>query len=116
MADLHAAIDEMVADEIPGAESLNPNAIHNILRGEPGSDAVIPPSADPIIQSISQNFDQFSSKSWTETIHHEIGKFCAAHYDEGEAGWRSPWPFLSPGCPSKKRGRWSCQARRPTPC
>jgi uncharacterized protein YbcC (UPF0753/DUF2309 family) len=32
---------------------------------------------------------------WAEAIGDEIGKICAAHYDQGQASWTSPWKHLS---------------------
>jgi len=38
--------------------------------------------------------DHAMATHWTPTIREEIGKHCAAHYDRGQANWKSPWRGL----------------------
>lgn len=93
LAELGQAVDEMVEDRIPGAESLNANAIYKLLD----SDSAEIPSTEntsPRLRLTSQLYDRFAGTNWSETITEEIGKHCSAHYDEGLASWASPYKDL----------------------
>ena len=93
-AEVHQAIDEMVADQIPGAESLNANAIFVMLENFSITQSPAT-NAKPRLQALSQQYDAANGTDWTATITDEISKFCSAHYDEGQAVWASPWQELS---------------------
>lgn len=93
LSELGQAVDEMVADRIPGAELLNANAVFKLLESESG-DVDEPHGADPKLRLTSQHYDRFAGTNWCETITEEIGKHCSAHYDEGQASWASPYKHL----------------------
>ena len=93
MAELGQAVDEMVEDGIPGAESLNANAIYRMLETEAGQVAK-GEEADERLRLTSDFYDLFAGTSWTTKIKEEISKHCSAHYDEGQATWSSPYKHL----------------------
>jgi uncharacterized protein YbcC (UPF0753/DUF2309 family) len=47
------------------------------------------------LRTISEFVDSKGTSNWTVAIRDEVSKFCAAHYDEGQAVWKSPWKGLS---------------------
>ena len=91
--ELRQAIDEMVADKIPGAESMNANAVYKLLDATPAEQVESTVNTNRI-RLISQHYDQCTGANWDEIIRDEVGKHCAAHYDEGQAGWSSPYKDL----------------------
>lgn len=46
------------------------------------------------IRTLAEFAEQHSDTNWTEIIRDEVSKYCSAHYDEGQAVWRSPWKDL----------------------
>ena len=46
------------------------------------------------LRTMSEVVDDNTSGEWTAVIRDEISKFCAAHYDEGQSVWGSPWKGL----------------------
>ncbi len=47
------------------------------------------------LHTVSESLDRATGSEWTEIILEEIAKVAAAHYDEGQAFWKSPWQHLS---------------------
>ncbi len=86
------AIDELVESRVPGAEYLTGHDLLSVLRSS-GDDfgSAVGRSAVPSTRSISSVFDQRHESDWTTFIHDEIGKHCAAYYDEGQSLWANPW-------------------------
>ena len=93
LGELGQAIDEMVEDRIPGAESLNANAIFKLLECEQSQGAKRSEAAERL-RLTSELYDRFTGANWTTTIQEEISKYCSAHYDEGQATWESPYKHL----------------------
>lgn len=54
-----------------------------------------PPASRPI-RTIAEHADHVNDSQWTEIFVDEVSKFCAAHYDESQASWKSPWRDLPP--------------------
>ena len=98
LQELELAIDEMVADQIPGAETLSASGILRMLQAaEESSLAESSPAetdaaadADVRLWTVSQYYDRYSKTDWSSKITDEISKHCAAHYDQGQASWSSP--------------------------
>lgn len=42
-------------------------------------------------QTVAAAVDQRQQSSWSSHIVNDITRHCAAHYDEGQAAWSSPW-------------------------
>ena len=93
LGDIELAIDEMVADQISGAESLNAYAIFQMLKGEI-PDLHEDSQLSSTTRCLTQHYDRCFGTDWTETVAEEISKFCSSHYDEGQAIWSSPWRDL----------------------
>lgn len=50
---------------------------------------------DRRIRTMAEAASDVSGTNWAEAIRDEVSKFCAGHYDDGQASWRSPWQHLS---------------------
>lgn len=87
--DIQVALDEIVDEGIPGAETLSLPRLVEWLHGGPAS------GPDPILSrscwSFSREHDLNSASRWTDVISEELSKVCSAHYDLGQAAWTSPW-------------------------
>jgi len=42
-------------------------------------------------QTVAEAIDQRQQSSWSSHIVNDITRHCAAHYDDGQAAWSSPW-------------------------
>ncbi|MGE0760565.1 MAG: putative inorganic carbon transporter subunit DabA, partial [Pirellulaceae bacterium] len=95
-ADIDAAVDEMVADGVAGAERIDVNQVVALLRqppaASPAADTVFPQPGNPgrVLRTLADVFDQHTGSAWSRLILDEISKHCASHYDEGQAFWPSP--------------------------
>jgi uncharacterized protein YbcC (UPF0753/DUF2309 family) len=45
--------------------------------------------------TIAESIDQHLKSGWNSHIINDITRYCAAHYDEGQAVWSNPWKSLS---------------------
>ncbi len=45
-------------------------------------------------RTVAEVTDRASGSGWVTAITNEVSKFCAAHYDQGQAAWPSPWRKL----------------------
>lgn len=43
------------------------------------------------LKPMAELSDLLLGTSWSENIHHEVGRFCASYYDEGQANWGNPF-------------------------
>lgn len=50
---------------------------------------------DRPVRTLSEMLDQKSQGNWSEMICDEVSKYCAMHYDQGEAVWSSPWKEMT---------------------
>ena len=95
--DIAKAIDEL---QESGLEShLSLAEILNTLASQDASESVdsgLPPTtkAHRHIRTLSEHVDSFTEVEWTEIIRDEVSKHCAAHYDDGQSVWKSPWKDL----------------------
>lgn len=46
-------------------------------------------------RTVAEAVDQTQASSWSSHIVNDITRHCAAHYDEGQAAWSSPWKSAS---------------------
>ncbi|WP_182866008.1 YbcC family protein [Stieleria mannarensis] len=95
-ADVRQAIAESQQDGVAAGWSID--AVMDRLRAStidesPQSHAATRSERRPI-RTIAELADQISPQGWGETITDEIGKFCAAHYDQFQSTWASPWKEL----------------------
>jgi len=98
--DIVAAVDEMVADGVAGAERVDVNQIVALLRlpgsGSPTADAQFSASDDPdrALRTFTEILDRETGSHWSRLVLEEISKHCADHYDDGQAAWSNPWREL----------------------
>ncbi len=98
-ADIQSAIDELIQAGVPGAELLSRKVLAQLLftpsveasDTQPGSSEAV----EGRVRSISAAYDKNASTAWTSKIYEDIGKHCAAHYDQGQSFWPSPWRNLT---------------------
>ncbi len=95
--DIDQAIDELVVDRVAGSERLDANILMRMLsesasQAEPSSHDEEPRSR---FRSIASTHDDQHGTQWGDAIREEVGKHCAAYYDQGNASWGNPWKGLS---------------------
>ncbi len=99
-SDIVAAIDELVSDQVIGAEHIDVNQVITLLQEipEPAPSADRKFAAgdypDRTLHTFAELLDRQTNSKWSREIGDEISKHCAAHYDEGQALWASPWKSL----------------------
>ncbi len=99
-ADIDAAVDELVADGVAGAERIDVNQVVALLRQpgtrSPTADTLFTKSSNPErqLRTFAEMLDQHADSHWSRIVLDEISKHCAGHYDEGQAIWSSPWREL----------------------
>lgn len=49
------------------------------------------PNPNRYVRTVSESVDGTSKGPWTRIILEEVSKYCAAHYDDGQSVWASPW-------------------------
>ena len=52
------------------------------------------PAADRRYHTVSEAIDAREGSSWSSHVITDISRHCAAHYDQGQATWPSPWKHL----------------------
>lgn len=57
-------------------------------------DQTKPEPRQRLVRTMSEIVDAYASENWAQKIGDEISKVCAAHYDDGQAVWQSPWKGL----------------------
>ncbi len=100
LEDIDAAVDELVADGVPGAERIDVNQVVTLLRqpggSSPTADTLFTKSSNPDrdLRTFVEILDHHTRSEWSRLIVEEISKHCASHYDEGQSFWPSPWRDL----------------------
>jgi uncharacterized protein len=98
--DIQMAMDELAstgetqtltADQI--AQNLNAIGLVDLSPDQ----LVTKPNLDRPIRTIAEIVNKWTGKDvdWSEAIVDEISKHCAAHYDQAQATWESPYKHLS---------------------
>lgn len=83
--DLAAALG---AGRIPGAPA-SLAELREALARDPGP-------ADPVAATVAEVLDRCQGSRLAAFAVEEIGKWCAAYWDEGQSAWRMPWRDLRP--------------------
>ncbi len=95
--DIDAAVDELVADGVTGAERIDVNQVVSLLQETSGSsptaDAEFTTAENPgrRLRTFAETLDRHDGSHWCRVIRDEISKHCSTHYDEGQAVWSTPW-------------------------
>ncbi len=105
VADIDAALTELPQSGIKIAAGTTGRSIADTLAALPknaarhdAADRIdIPasrPNLDRRIRTVSDYLDLQDGTQWTRIITEEASRHLAAHYDQGQAGWPSPWKHL----------------------
>jgi uncharacterized protein YbcC (UPF0753/DUF2309 family) len=97
VVDINRAISELRSAGFEIAE--NGWEIVDKLAGSPSEESAKEPGefrhSDRRVRTYADLAAKRVAIDWSEAIRDEIGKYCAAHYDDGQASWRSPGRHLS---------------------
>lgn len=98
--DISAAVDELVADGVDGAERIDVNQVVNLLNEKgatgPTADAEFTKSVsiDRSLHALTELIDTEYGTHWSRLVLEEIARHCGSHYDRGQAMWANPWKDL----------------------
>ena len=96
--DIQVALGELSTDGIAVASLLTVQDILDVLTGDaasPSASSNESTVASPDrIELLSEVYDRHCKTNWTATFLDETSRFCAAHYDDGQSAWQSPWRQL----------------------
>ncbi len=100
LGDIEKAIEELASTGISQAHTAIQIAQNLLAIGTDSKQpdpAAISPNQDRPIRTIAEKVTKFMAMgfNWTEAIVEEVSKHCAAHYDQGQATWPSPFAKLS---------------------
>ncbi len=96
-AHINTAVDELVADKVVGAERIDVNQVVALLQDESHAGASLDANSEQDRKSVHRirtfvdMLDHHTGSDWSRFICEEVSKHCAAHYDQGQAIWKSPW-------------------------
>jgi len=95
--DIEAAIEELAASGVSLSVSAAQIAEKLIALGVVTStpDRSAAPNHDRPIRTLAEYATAQGSVDWTGEIVEEVSKHCAAHYDQGQALWSSPYKDLT---------------------
>ncbi|TWU47357.1 hypothetical protein Poly51_51570 [Rubripirellula tenax] len=96
---IELAIKELATDESIANANLTSESMVKQLRSFDPLPLLVQPTGtstnkDRSLRTISEFVDGQKGTDWTTTIREEVSKHCAAHYDDGQAAWQSPWKDL----------------------
>lgn len=92
---ISAAVDDLVADGIEGAEQIDVNQVIAFLSEYPAfgptadAEFTVAPNPHRALYSVLEHLDGSEKTRWQPTVNEEISKLCATHFDEGQATWKS---------------------------
>lgn len=98
-SDINEALDEMISDNVTGAERLDVNQVLSFVqatsndteltgRTEPSGNTES--ANDRVLRTFAETYDAYHDTHWNEVIVEEISRHCATHYDQGQSLWASP--------------------------
>jgi uncharacterized protein YbcC (UPF0753/DUF2309 family) len=93
LQDVEVAVTEI--NEQDSLSRLTVKDVRQVLETvEPLNASSTPSSSSRRMRTLTEYVDKQDGTEWTETIREEIGRHCAAYYDEGQATWSNPWQHL----------------------
>ncbi|KAA5546110.1 DUF2309 domain-containing protein [Roseiconus nitratireducens] len=98
IAEIEAALSELAESEEAGQTPWTVEQVVQTLQdayAKKQGDNESPVRKRHRIRTMAETCDASLATSWQETIVDEISKHLAAHYDEGQATWKSPWKDLT---------------------
>ena len=84
-ADVKAAFSQCLHEHPAWYESMRLDDLGAWLT-QTGSD-----SKTDRVRTVADSVDEHLGSSWSSHIINDITRHCAAHFDQGQAGWPSPW-------------------------
>ncbi|MCA9187314.1 MAG: DUF2309 domain-containing protein [Pirellulaceae bacterium] len=93
-SDINLAIDELVADGVPGSEGIDVNQVISYLQQQAPNDQVKPERR--VVWTTAELLDRWGHSHWADVVDQEVGKHCAAYFDQTAAFWRAKednWPL-----------------------
>jgi len=103
-ADVETAIGELHADGFAATRDMTADQIVRELQEDAEAVEFSPAAAcrhavgvsnpERRVWTMAESIDRFQQTDWNVTIVDEIGKHCAAHYDDGQASWSAPYKNL----------------------
>lgn len=93
--DLEDALAQCEA-EYPGwFEAITREEVIAHIVKEPGAEKdAVHESADRLYYTLAEVVDKIEGGDWSSHIVNDVTRHCAAHYDQGQAMWQSPWKDL----------------------
>ncbi len=82
------------ASLFPDACDMTVNDILRYLHLDPTENETAAANLESL-KTLSSWFDLANSTNWSNIILDEIGKHCAAYYENGQSSWQNPWKHLS---------------------
>jgi uncharacterized protein YbcC (UPF0753/DUF2309 family) len=92
--DVARALAETPDSLAASIDGLTPEGIMAIVRGAASAP---PKSAERAVETYATRLDRSTGVTgrigldWESEVVDEVSRHCAAHYDRGQAAWRSPW-------------------------
>ncbi len=65
-------------------------SINEVLESSGDSPSPNTDASPRKVQPLSESLQQWTKRGWVEPLKHELGKFCASYFDEGQAAWKNP--------------------------
>ncbi|QDT43613.1 hypothetical protein Pan241w_37150 [Gimesia alba] len=95
---IQSAVEELESTNlsthpIPSAEEIV-ELLHSLEKPVSHTDQMKQKQDRPV-RTLSEMLDHQTQGNWSEKICDEISKYCAMHYDQGEAVWGSPWKEMT---------------------
>ncbi|MEQ9410503.1 MAG: DUF2309 domain-containing protein [Fuerstiella sp.] len=92
-SDVETAVAEM-AEQHSTFRVTRDDVLKTLHEPAPADDNTTADNPMRRLRTIAEVADKSGKSEWTEVIREEIGRHCAAHYDEGQALWSEPWKHL----------------------
>ncbi|WP_417389569.1 DUF2309 domain-containing protein [Gimesia sp.] len=99
---IQSAVEELESTRLSTHQIPSAEEIVELLQSM--ADSVVRQDSDPDqlkqkhdrpVRTLSEMLDHNTQGNWSELICDEVSKYCAMHYDQGEAVWASPWKELT---------------------
>ncbi len=97
-ADIQMALGELSTDGVAVASLLTVQDILDVLitGAAPSSASETEANRSTVsspdrVELLSEVYDRHCRTNWTATFLDETSRCCAAHYDDGQSTWKSPW-------------------------
>lgn len=96
--DIQTAIEELKESIFNSAPENSLDEIIQLLQDknpDNSESSQLHEDSDRQVFTIAESMDRCTGSEWNSVICDEISKYCSAHYDDGQASWKSPWKNLT---------------------